>query len=985
MNKPTWVLRPSSLIARGFLIEALQSELEETRQGHGRCLLLTGEAGIGKSRLLQEFRENALEAGVLALQGNCLESDLDLPFAPIVDALRGYLSARTSPEIERVVGALAPELVKLMPELSLLAPGWKPTPALAPEAEKRRLFEVLNQFIARMAVARTVLLIVEDIHWSDDTSLEFLHLLARRSTKLPILILMTARPEAGSSVFGYFLAQMNRERLAQEMRLQPLSQDAVDSLLRSIFNWEKPVKRELLNAIYKLTEGNPFFVEEVANTLISTGDIFHNGSVWQVKPLTHLPIPHSLRLIVQQRSGSLSSLAVDLLALAAVAGYKFDLGLLTRLTDHEEETLLALIKELVARQLVTEESPDTFTFRHALTREAIYSGLLSRERQRWHRAIADYYETLSKTGSPRLPQLAYHFFESRDWEKALRFGEAAGAQALQNFSPHAALVHFARAAESAARLALPLSPNIVRQRGVARQMVGDFEEALADFESTLKDARTKRDRRAEWQALYDLGYLWMARDYARTGSYLQEALSLARGLKEDPPALAHSLNRLGNWNANVGQPPAALTLHAEALSIFEKLGDQGGLAATHDLIASAHGITGNVAASTHHYCRALAIFEDLGDRQGMASSLMMLTANGALADGERAIAIAQEIGWRDGEAYAHLQLSHAYAFQGSIDSALHHCQRGLDIALEIDHVLWQTAGYHNLAIISYFSLALDRAEAYAMQALQKALASGAQIWADSSRSLLALIRLASGNVNSASEALLETHMPMSHPESLGTRYLAWAQGETALARGEPEQALSIVEGILAALPQLREWQDRTLILLRHVEGRALLALGRADEALESLREAIALCQEFGLHSFRWRCHADLARLHLTTRDRAAAEMEWTAAHRCITDLAKTILEEDMRQNFQQAAEAYVPALPDLTPLQQSKHAFGGLTRREQQIAVLVARGKTNKEIAAELFISIPTTKTHITSILTKLDLSSRTQIAAWVIEKRLLD
>jgi DNA-binding CsgD family transcriptional regulator len=982
MNESTWVMNRTSLVARAFQIEALQAVLEDVRQGHGRSLLVTGEAGIGKSRLLQEFRKGTVELGILTLQGNCLESDLAQPFSPIVDALRRFLSNKPSDEISNVLGMLAPELVKLMPELSLFVPEWKPTPSLAPEQEKRRMFEVLTQFFLRLAENGVVLLVVEDIHWSDDTSLEFMQHLARRSTGLPLLMLLTARPEPVSAGFDQFLTQMNRERLSQEMRVPPLSMDAVGALLRSMFDWQKPVKQSLLKAIYELTEGNPFFVEEVVNTLISIGKIFHNGSMWQAKPLTRLPIPHSLRQIVQQRTGSLSSPAAELLALAAVAGHKFDFEMLTQLTSHEEMALLVLIKELIAAQLVAEYSQDTFTFRHALTREAIYSGLLARERQHWHKAIADYYQIHRETDTAHLSRLAYHSYEAGDWENALHFGKAAGIQALQNFVPFTALAHFARATEAASRLTQPLPPEIIRQRGLAHQMVGNLEEALADFKVTLENARTKTDRRAEWQALFDLGYLWMARDYIQAGSYLQEALSLARTL-EDPSVLAYSLNRLGNWNANVGRPLVALTLHAEALSIFENLGDGRGLAITHDLIASAHGITGNVTASTQHYRRALALFEDFGDLQGMASSLTMLTRSGTIEYGKRAISITQEIGWRDGEAYAHIQLSQAYAFQGAIDSALNHCQRGLEIALEIEHILWQIAGYQNLGIIFYFSLALDRAGDYVRQALQKAQASGAQIWADSSRSLLALIRLANGDVSGASEVLPEVQLPISQPESLGTRYLAWAQAETALAQGKPEQARAIVEGIIANLPHLHQWQDRTLMLFYHVRGRAFLALGRVEEAQESLQESITLCEDFGMQAILWRCHADLARRHLTARDRIAAEKAWMAAHQCLTNLARTIPQETMRQNFQRAAEAYLPLLPDLTPLQQSKQAFGGLTRREQQIALLIAQGKTNKEIAAELFISLPTTKTHITAILTKLNLVSRTQIAAWVIAKRL--
>lgn len=984
MNEPYLTLRPASLVARAFQIEALQSVLHGVRDGHGQCVLLIGEAGVGKSRLLREFRDGAVDTGVLALQGNCIESDQVHPFAPIVDALRRSLATRSAEEVDKLFGPLAPELVKLLPELSLTLPGLKPTAALAPESEKQRLFEMIVRFLDRLAAHDPLLLIIEDIHWSDDTSLEFLRTLARRSASLPILLLLTARTETESPALGNFLAQMNRERLAQEIRLSPLSRQAVDALLRSMFTWERPVKRALLDAIYLLTEGNPFFIEEVANALVSSGDIFFIDGRWQAKPLARLPIPHSLRLIVQQRTNRLSPPGEELIALAAVAGYRFDFELLAHLTGWDEDRLLVLIKELVAAQLVAEISPDTFTFRHALTREAIYSGLLSLERRRWHQRITGYYERLVETDAAYQAQLAYHSFEAGEWGQALRFGQAAALQAYRKFAPHAAIAHIARVAEAANRLGLPLPAEVLRLRGQAHQMVGNFETALTDFEAALHIARTSGDRRLEWQALYDLGFLWLAHDYGRTGEYLQEALALVRKL-DDASALAHSLNRLGNWKANVGQPLEAQELHTEALSIFESLEDQHGLATTHDLIATAHGITGNLAASTRHYRQALALFEVSGDRQGMASALMMLSTSGATADGEQALEIASEIGWRDGEAYAHLRLARAHAFSGAIDVALRHCHRGLEIALEIDHGLWQIAGYQNLTTIHFLIHAFDHAEAFGIETLQRAQASGARIWADACLSMLALIRLAQGDLSGASTTLSEAQTSINHPVTLGARYLAWAHGEIALAKDRPEEALSIVETVLDSMPELRHWQDHNLPLLLHVQARAQLRLGRPEPALEAFREAIDLYREYGLRAFVWRCSADLARLHLSARDRDAAEKALAASNRYIAEIAASIPDGALRRRFQQVAEDYLPALPELTPLKQNKQAFGGLTRREQQVAMLVAQGKSNQEIADELFLSIHTIKSHITSILTKLNGTSRTQIAAWVIEKRLRD
>lgn len=984
MQRLHQTIASASLIGRALQIEALQNVLDDVQARNGGCILLSGEAGIGKSRLLREFLAGVNAAGIRVLQGHCLENDASLAYAPLIDALRPLLAPPPTLNANNLPDPLVAELAKLLPELALTVPNLPALPPLPPRQEKRRLFETLIQLLTHLATPGPLLLVIEDIHWSDETSLEFLHLLARRIPALPIFLLLTTRPHPQASALPQFLTQLNRERLVREIRLDPLSPDGVDALLRSLFAWDTPLKRPFLNAIYTLTEGNPFYVEEVANTLVVNGDIYKAGGRWHYKPLTRLDIPHSLRLIVQQRTNQLSPAAANLLALAAVAGRHFDFDLLARLTGDDEPTLLELIRELVAARLVVEESADRFTFRHALTREAIYASLLTRERRRQHQQIAQYYQQQPEPRQQYLPQLAYHFFEAGLWEPALRYGQSAGEQALRNFAPHAALTHFDRLAAAATELGQPLPPKVLRLRGQAHQMVGNFAAAQADFETLLAGARAAGNARQEWQALHDLGYLWMARDYNRTGTYLQQALALARTLN-DPPTLAQSLNRLGNWEANAGRPLTALTRHQEALAIFEREQNRPGIAATLDLIATAHGITGNVAASTENYRRALPLLQELGDRQGVASTLTMLTTGGYIAEGEQALAIAREIGWRDGEAYAHVRLAMAHAFQGNFGPALEHGQQGLHLAREIDHIPWQTAACLSLGVTHLFMLAPEKVESYLTQALHLAQSGNVQVWADSIIAILALARVISGNVGGAADLLNEIPTPPKGLEPLGKRFLALAQAEVAQAQQQSQSALDIISAVLTATPHLRAWQDHTLIYLLHLQGRALAAQNRFDEAAAALQEAITLCQNYGVQLWRWRCHADMARLHLGQKNRPAAKTQLAAATQLLETLAASIPNNGQRQQFQQAAQAMLPQLPALTPLQQRKQAFGGLTQRQRQVAALVAQGKTNKEIAGELFITVRTVKSHLTNILTKLNFTSRSQVAAWVVEVGLLD
>ena len=221
------------------------------------------------------------------------------------------------------------------------------------------------------------------------------------------------------------------------------------------------------------------------------------------------------------------------------------------------------MQELTNAQLVEAQSVDEYAFRHALTREAVYSTLLVRDRRRYHQAIAAALEVSQASAlDAHVPALAYHYYEAGNWVKALDYAERAGAKAHAMFAPREAIQDYTRAIEAAGHLAQPAPISLHRARGQAYDTSGDFEHARVDYETALAAARANADHHAEWQALFDLGYLWASRDYTRTGDYLEQALALARAMG-DPATLAHSLNRVGNWHINLEQPAIGLSIIAK--------------------------------------------------------------------------------------------------------------------------------------------------------------------------------------------------------------------------------------------------------------------------------------------------------------------------------------------------------------------------------------------------------------------------------------
>jgi predicted ATPase/DNA-binding CsgD family transcriptional regulator len=969
-------------VGRTEELSRLENALDAVRVGAGRCVLVSGEAGIGKSRLIAEIRTRANSSGFTILAGGCFEQDRFFPYAPLIDMLRPFFAQGVNRDMLEGFGPRAAEIGKLLPELAsqVIAPQF--SPPLDTELEKRHLFEALTSLFLHQAEAEPVLMIIEDLHWSDEASLEFLLYLVRRIGNHPILLILSHRNGDVQTGLVKLLTELDREPIAQEIRLNPLTRVEVAELLRAILRQPQGPSAEFVDAIFSLTEGNPFFTEEICTSLIASGDIYYARDHWRRKPLSQIELPDSVQRSVQLRLGRISQPARQLIDLAAVSGRSFDLAVLQTLTGLSDGELLALVKELMAAQLVIEESADQFTFRHALTREALYSRLLARERHTLHGQMVRAIEQVHADSlEAHLEALAYHAFEAALWHKAVDYARRAGEKALAVFAPHAAAEHFTWAINSADRLSLAPDSGIYRLRGRAFDTLGNFDRAREDYEMALKAAQATSDQQGAWRALLDLGLLWASRDYERTGDYCRQALELAHTMK-DPMAIGHSLNRLGNWLMNSGRLLEALDYHREALALFETLDDKAGIAATLDLLAMTSNMCGDAAGTVSFYQRAIPILRQLNDRQTLASSLTMLsnyTLDEAL--GREAIEITRAIDWRAGEAYALVYLGSLLAFRGDYGQGFSATRDGLELAQAIDHRLWQAWGHIVLGLIYIETLALDEAYQHLQSGRAIATEVGSSFMIPFATGLLASTCIMQDRLDEAGK-LLPEHLPET---TVVAEYpLLKAAVELALTRQDPSQALQlldrlVLEGRMSRLGGLAYYSG-SIFRLR---AETLTQLGRLEEAEVDLQNALDLYQEQGVRMGFWHIQLSTGRLYQARGDLKRAGAAFTTARTVIDDLAATVPDDSLRENFRRRASDMIPADGSLSPNQAAKAEFGGLTRRERQVATVVARGLSNQEIADELVVSLKTVEAHVTHILSKLGFSSRAQIAAWAVDKGL--
>ncbi len=971
------------LVGRRRELSALRSRLDAACDSTGSSLLLTGEAGIGKSRLIAEAADEAASRGFRILAGACFPHDRSLPYAPLLDLLRGACTGLGSQDLARLLGHTAPDLAALLPELTARLPGLPPLQLFGAEQAKRRLVQALVEFFALQTTQQPVIAVLEDLHWSDETSLEFLPTLARRIAAQPILLLLTCRANEAPPALAALLAELGRLRLAAELPLAPLTPAETAEMVRAVRGGAGLTPPGAFDQIYALSEGNPFFIEE----------LLRESPPWALATdaAALTAVPRSIQAMVRRRTAELSGPAREVLLLAAVAGRRVDFALLQELTGSDEPELLRSLHELIAAQLIIEESAERFAFRHALTQQAVAAELLARERRALHGRVA---EALLRQGpaavEERLADVAYHCTLAERWPEAMEYGRRAGERTQALHAPRAAVEQFTRAIEAARRLGVTPTAGLYRARGRAHETLGAFDPALADDAAALDLALREGDKQAEWRALIDLGCLWASRDYQRTGELFRRALTLARALG-DPATLGHSLNRLGNWHVNIDEARTGLPYHEEALTLFQEADDERGAAETLDLLGLALASVGDLVGAASRLDAAAALFRALDDRTALVSCLVMrqacdytyeteTMAAAAFRDADftrpasEALGIARMIGLRSDEPFALFMIAQSLAMRGEFAAALLLAREALTIAEEIGHQQWRTGAHYVLGVLSLDLLDLPAALRHLERAVTLANEIGSLNWLRIASGALGSACAAAGELSRA-ESVLDAALGGDSPaETIGGRLVRLGRADLALARGVALEAHQIAEQLIATAPHAQEAAIPRLWLLR---GEALTALGRLPEAEAALAEASMAASRLGLRPLLWRIHAATGRLQWAAGHRTAARAAFASARTLIDELAAP-LPEELRPTFLRGALARLPEAQRATEPAARSTLPDGLTPREAEVLRLVAGGRSTREIAATLVLSERTVEGHIASIYARIGASGRTARATAV-------
>jgi DNA-binding winged helix-turn-helix (wHTH) protein/predicted ATPase len=485
--KPGLMARPagprsSVMVGREHELASLIGGLDDAAARRGRLFLICGEPGVGKTRLADEVATVAEAKRMALMVGHCSEHDEAVAYLPFVEILESFVERPQSQNrLRAALGPEASELARLLPKLRNILPGVPPSRSLPPAQARRLLLNSFFDFAARAASARPALMILEDLHWADDSTLALLDHIARRLSDQPLMVICTYRDAEINitPVLARTLEDLVRGRLATEVRLKRLPRGEVAAMLSSLSG--KPPPEGVVAEIFAETEGNPFFVEELFHHLEDEGRLYDAAGQFRSKlQIGELDAPRSVRLVVARRLARLGRLTREILAAASVIGRFFSFEVLQVLYDDHADSILECLEEAEKAALlvsVATGSQARFAFSHELIRQAVLGGLSAMRRQRLHLKVADAIERMtSPTGKPT---------------SSARRDEMAAAQLAHYYArggnPRKAVEHYIRAMQQLADL-------------------GSNVEAIALFHAALELLRELPDDDRRTKLEIDLRY-----------------------------------------------------------------------------------------------------------------------------------------------------------------------------------------------------------------------------------------------------------------------------------------------------------------------------------------------------------------------------------------------------------------------------------------------------------------------------------------------
>jgi DNA-binding CsgD family transcriptional regulator len=974
-------LQPASsdqlFVGREKEISRLKADLEQVTLNVGRIVMLAGEAGIGKTRIVEELSKTAKNQDVEVLWGRCYEGEGAPLYWAWIEAIRGYLHNHDAEEVQRYMEGGASEIAAIVPHVAEHLKELPPIKPLDdPLAARFRFFDSTVTFLKNAARVGSLVVVLEDLHWADEPTLLLLEFLAHRLGEMKILIVGTYRDvEVGQShPLQQTLGDLTRQRQFDRIQLRGLSKAAVQEYVNGISGVAKT--DELADDVYKRSEGNPLFMTETVRMLIEDAEFLTEESI-HIKNHA-VQIPQGIQELISRRLSRLSADCNRVLATASVVGHEFAGKVLLKLfKEMNEDQLIEALEEAIEVGLLEEVSIayDRYRFNHALTQQVLSEKLSATRRARLHGAIAEVLEELYKTNlEQHIEELANHYERCAAPENGMDYIVRCGDKASALFANREAISRYGVAMDICRAVGNDADETLTEvsmKRGLVNATMADYTAALEDFECMLFAARKLSDRHHEGLALWSRGFVEnLDHDYDKCVKSFESARLIGEEGYDDVRlaastwlAITHQ-GAFENWEAAEAlfreadrlvsrvENPIALGWWSffrtftllwegrfnevlEHLSAWRDVVDKipFPFLSVRKFQSAAHGwFEGMALGGNGQYSEATAVLES------------------AYADSERVAdefyrtRIMNTMGWIYGE----LQ---------DFERAMDWNRRGAEAA--------RTAGFldpetENNALLNLGDnlMALNRLEE-AEACFQKV------------------------------ESIVQNPRPRD-------RWMLWrysqhmchSYGELLLAKGEYHSALEYAVECVNRAEMTKSVKN--VVKGRRLCGQVHMARGELAQADAELVPALEAARMIDNPPQLWKTLTALGLLRQKQGKAIESLQLFNEAVQIIDNVADGLADGPTKDAFLSSKEVQnirrlVAGLPEEPGVEAKESYRDGLSEREVDVLRLVAKGLTNKEIGEQLFISVKTVNTHVSNIFAKAGLANRAAATAYAIRHGLTD
>jgi diguanylate cyclase (GGDEF)-like protein len=849
-----------SLNFKGFIdrtepLALLKSMFDSALRGKGCSVMISGEAGVGKTRLVSEVEKYASLNNGIFLAARPIEYGVTPPYRMFFQVIKDYFTEGDDERracLKHVESVYREQIAAFYPELRMIMGVLESPPQLSPDLEKMRLFDAVSRVFEVMSQQTPLMVFLDNLHWARAVDFELLNYLLRNLSDWSILLCGAYRIEEvgeGHSLIS-FLRTMSREQYFEQIQLQGLNLEEVGDLLRTILGY--PVKQHIIERINQETEGNPFYIEELTKSFVARGIVCWQDKHWAFNEFDDIRLPSSVNDLLLRRFEGVDVEVRELLTRASVIGEHFSLPLLREMTGKNEGYLLDILDQGIEWLLIEEAADKDYKFSHLYLRRVLYDGLSLHKRQWLHGRVGGALEEVYRDRlSEVYERMVYHFQIAEDWDRVFKYSLQAGKilqtmyahrEAVARFNACLSLIDNGHIADVQGEIEIHYA------LGMIYAFLGDYEKSVEHYTTALKNDNITVKQRVETtdrlSGVYlDRGDLDCAlASINETKQYLDEKKNEFENAQLDIDLM---------WICMIkGEHDKVETLAEQGLRFFEKAQSPHHMAKIYNTLGVMHGSTGDWDKAQDCFRRALATQDKKKGPARYARLLNNLASVYASAHDytkaipcyEEALELQKKVGAQYMVSLLLINLAVSYNGIGKFKEAEVYVKKGLEIAQRIHNISLETHACATYTGVMQMMGDYERAVEYGLKAVDLAREENSISHLIQSQQSLAsgylgmekyeeALRLFDDVIN-----MCEKHNYKAH---LCRCYVRYAEGLLALKK--LDEALTYADKAIVLAASIRDslTEDDGYI----TRGRIYFAQDELEKALSEFEQAVQLAEK----------------------------------------------------------------------------------------------------------------------------------------------